>query len=147
MVYVENGVSLFEHMPLGMEQTNDAAKLMAALCTLQMHRMGKIAVCSDYEYVLLGVRGAAKGWKIKGWVGSCGPVSNVPIWELILSELEREGREILWIKVPSHVTIEGNNETDRLASVGRHAHPLYPHTTQRSHCAKHTTSSTQMCQN
>ena len=36
-------------------------------------------------------------------MGSCGPLSDVPIWELLLSELEREGREILWIKVVFHV--------------------------------------------
>ena len=45
---------------------------------------------------------------------------------MILTELEREGRELVWIKVPSHVTVEGNNEADRLASVGLHMHPLYP---------------------
>ena len=82
---------------------------------------GKVAICSDSEYVLLGVRGAAKAW-----VGSCGPVSNVPIWEEVLLELDRNERELVWIKVPSHVTVEGNNEADRLASVGLHSHPLYP---------------------
>ena len=30
------------------------------------------------------------------------------------------------MKVPSHLTIKGNNEADRLATVGLHAHPLYP---------------------
>eukprot|EP00670_Eutreptiella_braarudii_P017476 CAMPEP_0174349448 /NCGR_PEP_ID=MMETSP0811_2-20130205/6181_1 /TAXON_ID=73025 ORGANISM="Eutreptiella gymnastica-like, Strain CCMP1594" /NCGR_SAMPLE_ID=MMETSP0811_2 /ASSEMBLY_ACC=CAM_ASM_000667 /LENGTH=305 /DNA_ID=CAMNT_0015476833 /DNA_START=215 /DNA_END=1132 /DNA_ORIENTATION=+ len=125
-VYSDQGVALSSHMPLEMKQTNNAAELMAALRALQMHPVGKIAICSDSEYVLLGVKGAAKRWKIKGWVGSCGPVSNVPIWEMILTELEREGRELVWIKVPSHVTVEGNNEADRLASVGLHVHPLYP---------------------
>ena len=32
-------------------------------------------------------------------------------------ELDRDDREIIWIKVPSHLRVEGNNEADRLASV------------------------------
>ena len=40
--------------------------------------------------------------------------------------LEREGREVIRIKVPSYVTVEGNTEADRRASVGLHSHPLYP---------------------
>ena len=78
-----------------MKQTNNAAELMAALRALQSHPEGKIATCSDSEYVLLGVRGAAKCWKIKGWVGLCGPVSNVPIWGMLLSELNRGVRSSL----------------------------------------------------
>ena len=75
---------------------------------------------SDSEYALLGVRGAAKHWKIKGWVGSCGRVGNVRIWEMLLLEPDREEREVVWIKVPSHVTVDGNNEADRPASFSLH---------------------------
>ena len=63
---------------------------------------------------------------MKGWVGSYGLVSNIPIWELFLAEQEREGHENFSIKVPSHVTIGCNNEADHLAKIGLHAHPLYP---------------------
>ena len=59
-------------------------------------------------------------------VGSCAPVSNIPIWEMMLSDVEREGHEVLWVKVPSHVTVEGTNEVDRIASVSLQMHPLYP---------------------
>ena len=31
-----------------------------------------------------------------------------------------------WVKVPSHVTVEGNNEADRLADLGRLSSPLHP---------------------
>ena len=125
-VFSQDGQSIAEHMPIGMKQTNNAAELMAALRALQLHTTGKVTICSDSEYVLLRVCGAAKRWKVKGWVGSCGPVSNVPIWEEVLLELDRNKREFVWIKVPSHVTVEGNNEADRLASIGLHSHPLYP---------------------
>ena len=50
-VYSENGVSLSEHMLLGMEQTNNRAELMAALRALQLHPVGKIAMCFDSEYL------------------------------------------------------------------------------------------------
>ena len=139
-VYSQDGQSIAEHMPIGVKQTNNAAELMAALRALRLHTHGKVAICSDSEYVLLGVRGATKRWKVKGWVGSCGPVSNVPIWEEVLLELERNERELVWIKVPSHVTVEGNNEADRLASVGLHSHPLYPF-----NCTPHKKEATQFC--
>ena len=121
--YIEHCVSLSEHMPLGMKKTHKAAELMAALRTLELHRVGKIVICSDSEYVLLGVKGPAKRWRIKGWVGSCGPVSNVPI--LLLSEREREGREIVWIKVPPSRATTKRIAWPRPGS-GLHAHPLYP---------------------
>ena len=78
-----------------MKQTNNAAELMAVLRELQSHRKGKIAICSGSEYVLLGVRGAAKRWKIKGWVGSCGRIGDVSLWGMLLSQLDREGREVV----------------------------------------------------
>ena len=62
-----------------MKQTNNTVELMAALCALQLHTTGKVAICSDSKYVPLGIRGAAKRWRVKGWVGSCGPVNNVHI--------------------------------------------------------------------
>ena len=46
--------------------------------------------------------------------------------EQMLSELEREGREEMWIKVPSHIVVDGNHEADRLATVGPQSHHLYP---------------------
>ena len=99
---------------------------MATVRTLQLHTKGKIAICSDSEYLLRGACGAPKRWRVKGWVGSCGPVSNVRIWKDLLLKLDTNERELVCIKVPSHVTMEGNNEADRLASFGLHSHPLYP---------------------
>ena len=50
--------------------------------------------------------------------------SNVPIWEEVLLELDRNERELVWIKVPSHMIVDGNNKADHLASVGHHSQPL-----------------------
>ena len=89
---------------------------MAALCALQLHPLGKVAICCDSEYVLLGARGA--GQSKDGW-------DHVDRSATFPSG-GSEGREILWIKVAFHVTIGGNNKADRLAKIGPHAHPLYP---------------------
>ena len=80
---------------------------------------------------------AAQRWKIKGWVGSCGPVSNVPIWKMVLSELARDGGEVIWIKVPSRITVDENNAADRLASVGLPMHGLclYISIKRKPHCS------------
>ena len=59
-------------------------------------------------------------------MGSSGLVSNMYLWEQLLEELDRESRVVHWVKVPLHVTIEGNNEVDRLAEQGRLMHPRLP---------------------
>ena len=59
-VFRQDGQSIAEHMPIGIKQTNNAAELMAALRDLRLHTHGKVAICSDSEYVLLGVHGVAK---------------------------------------------------------------------------------------
>ena len=43
-----------------------------------------------------------------------------------MHELSNPDREILWVKVPSHVDVPGNQEADRLSKVGRMSHPLFP---------------------
>ena len=57
-------------------------------------------------------------------VGSRGPLSNVELWKELLTELESPHRTVQWIKVPSHVGIQGNKEADSLAEDGRLNSPL-----------------------
>ena len=40
--------------------------------------------------------------------------------------MDKQGRTIQWVKVPSHVGIEGNSQADLLANEGRLANPLNP---------------------
>ena len=85
------------------------------------------AICTDSSYVHPGATGAARGWKVRGWVGSAGTrVSNVTLWEELVVELDKLGRTIVWVEIPSYVGIEGNTQADLLASAGRLASPLYP---------------------
>ena len=75
---------------------------------------------------LLGAQGAARRWQARGWVGSAGPVSNIPLWKELLQLLDSTFQDILWVKVPSHVNVEGNEQADTLANNGRLSNPLYP---------------------
>ena len=120
-------VSLSAPVPLHMKQTINAAELLAALQALRLHAdEPKIAICTDSEYVLKGAQGAARRWQARGWVGSAGPVSNIPLWKELLQLLDSTFQDILWVKVPSHVNVEGNEQADTLANNGRLSNPLYP---------------------
>ena len=76
--------------------------------------------------VFLGATGAAKRRKARGWVDSSGPVSHEQLWESLLCELDSPDRVIEWVKVPSHVSVFGNEQADALVNHGRLANPLYP---------------------
>jgi len=125
-VYSSSLISYSAPMPLGARQTNKEAELAAAVKVLQLLPRGKVAICTDSDYVFKGAKGAAKRWKARGWVGSAGPVSNVPLWEALLSELDSPDWRIEWVKVHSHVSITGNEDADSLANNGRLANPLNP---------------------
>ena len=50
--------------------------------------------------------------------------------EKILVELGKPGRTVVWVKIPSHVGIEGDTHADLLANLSRLAillHPLWRH--------------------
>ena len=59
-------------------------------------------------------------------MGSAGPVSKVQLWKELLQHLDSTFQDILWIKIPSHVNVEGNEQADTLANNGRLSNPLYP---------------------
>ena len=126
-IFCEHHTNIAAYVPDDYRQTNNSAQLLAVIRALKIFHTGDIALCTDSQYVILGASGAARRWRLRGWVGSSGPVSNVPLWEQLLMELDNNSRTVHWIKVPSHVTIEGNNEADRLAHQGRQLHPRYPH--------------------
>ena len=135
-------LSISVYVLVHLRQTNSTAELFATVCALHLLPPGRYAFCSDSSYVILGASGAAKRWKIRGWKGSCGPVANVAIWEELLHELlDQPGKTIRWVKVPSHVSVEGINEADRLADLGRLSSPLHPVlSTPNSVASPHTPS-------
>ena len=125
-IFSSDLLSISAYVPVHLRQTNNTAELFAVLRAIQLLPPGRYAFCSDSSYVILGASGAARRWKLRGRTGSSGPVSNVEIWEQLLRELSQPGKTIKWVKVPSHVTVEGNNEGDRLADLGRLSSPLHP---------------------
>ena len=126
-IFCEKQTSIAAFVPDEYKQTNNSAELPAAIRALRIFSTGDVAICTDSQYVVLGATGAARRWRLHGWIGSCGPVSNVPLWEQLVAALDENPRTVHWVKVPSHVTIEGNNEADRLADQGRQLHPRFPH--------------------
>ena len=44
-------------------------------------------------------------------------VSNVAPWEQLAVKLDKPGRTVEWVKLPSHVGTEGNAQADLLANV------------------------------
>ena len=125
-IYAHPDISISAYVPLHFRQTNNTAELLAVIRALQILSFGKVAICTDSEYVFRGATGAARRWKLRGWTGSSGPVSNVPLWELLLDTLNAHTGSIKFIEVPSHVDIVGNNEADRLADQGRLSHHRCP---------------------
>ena len=99
------------------DKTNNA-ELYAALQPTDQ----RIAECTDSAYVILGAQGAAQGWKSRGWRGSSGRVACIELWEALLQESSKPGRELVWVIVPSHVDVSGNEEAHRLSNVGRDPH-------------------------
>ena len=129
-IATEGGHRIDNHMPVHLRQTNNAAELYAALPALKIFPNEHIALCIDSAYVILGAQGATQRWKSRGWRGSSGRVACIELWEELLQDISQRNREILWVKVPSHVDIPSNEEADRLSNVGRMYHPKYPtHTT------------------
>ena len=53
-----------------------------------------------------------------------GPVLNVDLWIELLELLDQALVSYEWIKVPSHVQVEGNERADALAELGRKSSPL-----------------------
>ena len=126
-IFCEKHASIAAFVPDDYRQTNNSAELLAVIRALRIFSTGDIAICTGSQYVVLGATGAAHRWRLRGWVGSSGPVSNVPLLEQLLAALDENPRTVYWVKVPSHLTVEGNNEADRLADQGKQLHPRFPH--------------------
>ena len=89
---------------------------------LPKSRSCKVCVVMDSEYVFLRATEKALKWRASGWVGSRGPSSNASLWvELLLSSMSAE---VLWIRAPSHMGLEGNGIANGLVVVGNHG-PLW----------------------
>ena len=50
---------------------------------------------------------------------------HVPVWEMLLREMAKPGREVRWEHVPAHVNVQGNEVANGLAMEGMCSSPLW----------------------
>ena len=88
--------------------------------------MPKLAILNDSQYLQLGATGRAQHWQSKGWTTSSGKLQvHVPVWEMLLHEMEKPGRDVRWEHVPAHVNVQGNEVANGLAMEGMCSNPLW----------------------
>ena len=115
------------HLPPRARQKVKRAELHAvieAVCQFRC-QLVKVAVAMDSSCVHGGLQGYALKWQAQQWVTGRGPVINVDLWTELLSLLASSVATFVWVKVPSHVDIEGNERADWLAEEGRKSSTLY----------------------
>ena len=97
-------VRLCGYVPTHHRQTNHGAELWAALEALQGFRVPKLAILTDSQYQYLGASGRAQHWRSKGWTTTSGKLEvQVPVWEMLLREMVKSGREVRWEHVPANM--------------------------------------------
>ena len=103
--------------------------------------MPKLAILTDSEYLQLGATGRAQHWRSKGWTTTSGKLQvHVPVWEMLLREMAKLGREVKWEHVPAHVNVQGNEVVNGLAMEGMCSSPLWSqHVTQQSSSGSEST--------
>ena len=115
------------YLPPHMRQSVNRAELQAVIDVVRKykHQRHAVAVATDFAYVHDGLQGKAMQWEAQGWVTTHPLVINVDLWEEVLAILLTSNCEFKWVKVPSHVSVDGNEKADHLAEQGRNMSPLY----------------------
>ena len=111
------------YVPTRHRQTTE---LWAALEALQGFWVPKLAILTNSQYLQLGATGRAQHWKSKGWTTTSGKLQvHVPVWEMLLQEMAKPGREVRWEHVPAHVNVQRNEVANGLAMEGMCSNPLW----------------------
>ena len=114
------------YVPTCHRQTNNGAQLWAALEALQRFWVPKLAILTDSQVLQLGATGKAQHWRSKGWTITSGKLQvHVPVWEMLLQEMAKPGREVRCEHVPAHVNVQGNDVANGLAIEGMCSSPLW----------------------
>lgn len=75
-----------------------------------------VEVVMDSAYVIKGITEWVYGWIKKGWINSQKkPVENQELWKA-LYELQKEFKDLEFVKVKGHADNAGNNKADELAN-------------------------------
>lgn len=106
--------------PLDGRQTNQRAEIQAACKALELAKensIQKLVLYTDSMFTINGVTSWVKTWKLNGWrLKSGGPITNKDEF-MKLDRLNAEV-EVVWLHVPGHSGIRGNEEADRLSREG-----------------------------
>ena len=122
------------YVPTRHKQTNNGVELWAALEALQGFWVPKLAILTDSQSLELGATGRAQHWRSQGWTTTSGKLQvRVPVWEMLLQEMAKPGREVRWEHFPAHVNVQGNEVANGLAMEGMCSSPLWsPQVQQQS---------------
>ena len=86
-------------------------------------RTTELQLCVDSQLVTDGATLWLAGWKRRGWKTKKGQaIRNVDLWQRMDEEIQRRQARQEWVKVPSHVELEGNEHADKLADEGVRKH-------------------------
>uniref|UniRef100_A0A7S1NPN4 RNase H type-1 domain-containing protein n=1 Tax=Eutreptiella gymnastica TaxID=73025 RepID=A0A7S1NPN4_9EUGL len=85
-------------------QIVSTAELFAAIQALGSTDSAEVAICTDSSYVYGGAAGSARRWKVRGWKNTKGAVvPNTALRDALMDEVDRQGRVVEWVKIPSGV--------------------------------------------
>ena len=114
------------YVPTRHRQTNNGAEFWAALEALQGFQVPKLAILTDSQYLQLGATGRAQHRMSKVWTTTSRKMQvHMPVWEMLLQEMAKPGREVRWEHVPAHVNVQGNEVANGLAMEGMCSSPLW----------------------
>ncbi len=89
----------FIHSP---DTTNNRMALAGAIAALQLlarkgHRL-QMAVVSDSEYLVKGIREWAPGWRARGWTRKGGAIENLELWRALWQSLDLHDVQWSWVR-------------------------------------------------
>lgn len=95
--------------------TNNRMELTAAIKALESSPESKVAVYTDSEYVMKGMKEWIKKWQEKGWkTASKKPVLNQDLWQKLLEATKNKNVE--WKYVAGHSGVLLNERADEIAT-------------------------------
>ena len=108
----------------GQRQTKVRPEKPAALHVLKIVPAWlPLQICTDSQLVVDTILYWLAGWERRGWKTKPGkPVENADLWQEIKEALVERTAPTWWVKVPSHMGVEGNEQADRLAKEGVKRH-------------------------
>ena len=79
-IYSNFGFDASQPKPLNHYQTNNTAELLSFIKSLRVEPVLKIAIGNAVPCMIVGAAGAARYWKVRGWIGGiqCTSLEGAP---------------------------------------------------------------------